>query len=257
MKLIIDERENQIFDKIHQVLRETAPTTVPNIEKKVLHLGDFIIQTDDDKIITIIERKTIADLLASIKDSRYEEQSLRLSNCEECRPENIIYIIEGSTLALGSKEKKLVYSVITSLHFFKGFRPIRTGSPHETAELLLGMMDKLVRNLTKNVPLYITNLENCEPNNVSTTPYCNVVKKVKKENITPENIGEIMLCQIPGISSVTAVAIMKHFTSFYHLLESCKNNPKCLENLQYESNGKTRKVNKSSIENIFKYFLSE
>jgi ERCC4-type nuclease len=85
--------------------------------------------------------------------------------------------------------------------------------------------------------------------------YCNVVKKVKKENVTPANIGEIMLCQVPGISSVTAIAIMKQFTSFFHLLESCKNNPNCLENLQYENNGKIRKISKSSISSIFKYFL--
>jgi hypothetical protein len=52
--------------------------------------------------------------------------------------------------------------------------------------------------------------------------YVNVIKKVKKENITPENIDEIMLCQIPGISSVTALAIIKKFNTtvlfaFYHL----------------------------------------
>jgi hypothetical protein len=81
------------------------------------------------------------------------------------------------------------------------------------------------------------------------------VKKVKKENVTQENIGEIMLCQVPGISAVTAVAIMKHFTSFYHLLESCKNDPKCLENMKYESGGKMRKINKSSIASIYRFFL--
>ena len=37
------------------------------------------------------------------------------------------------------------------------------------------------------------------------------IKKVKKENITEDNIGEIMLCQIPGISSVTSLAIMEKF----------------------------------------------
>ena len=87
--------------------------------------------------------------------------------------------------------------------------------------------------------------------------YCNVVKKVKKENVTPDNIGEIMLCQVPGISSVTAIAIMKQFPSFFHLLESCKNDPKCLENLKYTSNGKIRKISKTSIASIFKYFIDD
>ena len=59
--------------------------------------------------------------------------------------------------------------------------------------------------------------------------YCNLVKKVKKDNITPGNIGEIILSQIPGVSSVTAIAIMSKFTSFYNLIESLQKNPGCLE----------------------------
>jgi hypothetical protein len=85
--------------------------------------------------------------------------------------------------------------------------------------------------------------------------YCSVVKKVKKENVTPENIGEIVLCQIPGISSVTAITIMKKFTGFPHFLEQLQINPDCLEGITIETNGKTRKINKSSVENIKKFFL--
>lgn len=44
--------------------------------------------------------------------------------------------------------------------------------------------------------------------------YVGVVKKVKKDNITSDNIGEIMLCQIPGISSVTALAVMENSNLF-------------------------------------------
>jgi hypothetical protein len=98
----------------------------------------------------------------------------------------------------------------------------------------------------------------CEPNapieSVQTSSqYCSVVKKTKKENITPENIGEILLCQIPGISSVTAISIMKQFQNFPDLLEQLQNNPHILNNIQYECNGKMRKINKSSIENIKKF----
>ena len=87
--------------------------------------------------------------------------------------------------------------------------------------------------------------------------YCSVVKKVKKENVTPENIGEIVLCQIPGISSVTAITIMKKFTGFPHFLEQLQNNPDCLEGITIETNGKSRKINKSSVENIKKFFLQK
>ena len=41
--------------------------------------------------------------------------------------------------------------------------------------------------------------------------YVDVIKKEKKKNITPENIGEIILSQIPGVSSHTSKVIMKNF----------------------------------------------
>ena len=73
--------------------------------------------------------------------------------------------------------------------------------------------------------------------------------------MTPENIGEIVLCQIPGISSATAIAIMKKFNGFPHFLEEFKLHPDCLDGITMENQGKVRKINKSSIENLRKYFL--
>ena len=85
--------------------------------------------------------------------------------------------------------------------------------------------------------------------------YCTVVKKVKKENITPENIGEIVLCQIPGISSVTATTIMKKFGTFPNLIKELQKNPLCLDGISCETNGKTRKISKTCIENIQKFLV--
>ena len=74
-------------------------------------------------------------------------------------------------------------------------------------------------------------------------------KKVKKENITPENIGEIFLCQIPGISSQTAVAIMKEHKTLLDLICALQENSQCLDNFIV---GK-RKISKSCVENIKVY----
>jgi hypothetical protein len=84
--------------------------------------------------------------------------------------------------------------------------------------------------------------------------YCNVVKKVKKDNITPENIGEIMLCQIPGISSTSAIAIMNKFKTIQNLIINLRENDKCLQEISYiNSKGQQRKVNKTVISNIIKF----
>ena len=88
--------------------------------------------------------------------------------------------------------------------------------------------------------------------------YINVVKRVKKENITPDNIDEIMLCQIPGISAVTAKAIIEKFKTLKQLITSIENDNNILNDITYFS-GKdkpqSRKINKTSIENVKKYLL--
>ena len=43
---------------------------------------------------------------------------------------------------------------------------------------------------------------------------------------------------------------MAKFRSFVHLLDSLKENPACLDDIQYESNGKLRKISKACIESI-------
>jgi hypothetical protein len=164
---------------------------------------------------------------------------------------------------------------MTSINVYKGFSVHRTATLSETAEWLTALCDKLDREIKKgHLPPMLLKGEpvdgngngngsnSATPNAENTMtagteqPYCSVVKKVKKDNITPANIGEIILCQLPGISSVTAVAVMKKFPTFSALMEEMKANPACLDGLTYEQNGKARKVNKTSIENIKTYLLS-
>jgi hypothetical protein len=84
--------------------------------------------------------------------------------------------------------------------------------------------------------------------------YCNVIKKVKKENITPENIGEIMLCQIPGISSTSAIAVMKEFKTIQNLLAKINESETCLKDISYtNAKGQSRRINKTVIANIIKF----
>lgn len=278
MKVIIDERERDLFDQCYSIQCSQPTPTYAVISKEVLELGDILIRTDDDKDVLLIERKSFSDLLASIKDSRYEEQSYRLLNSSGLPPHSVVYLLEGVLSQLRTPiEKKILYSSMVSLNFFKGFSVHRTSSVRETAEWVLHMADKIDREFNKGkLPYYLTQPyirmfskpvsenesreETIEqvPENVfepSTSNYCTVVKKTKKENVTPENIGDIILCQIPGISSTTAMAIMKKFNCFPHFIEELNKNPECINDLSYEKNGKQRKINKTSIENIKKYLL--
>jgi len=283
MQIIIDKREYSLYEKCQELLSKQMITTSNlTIIQKELAIGDMLIQTDDSNDILLIERKTFSDLLASIKDGRYEEQSHRLLNTSELPPHSIIYLIEGMFSQLSNpKDKKIIYSAMTTLQYFKGFSVYRVSGTLEAAEWLLYTADKLYRELERGkVPYYKTPVflnifrksqQGSQPiENVSESSgelienaiiengpknYCNFVKKVKKDNITPENIGEIILCQIPGISSVTAIAIMKRFGSFPLLIDELKKDSLCLDGITCETNGKTRKISKTCIENIRKFLI--
>ena len=279
MKLILDEREAMLYDKCDSIVNNQGNTTSIQLSKQVLSLGDILVKTDEDREILIIERKSLQDLLSSIKDGRYEEQSHRLIHSSGFHPHNIIYVIEGQFSQLRSiMEKKIVYSAITSLNYFKGFSVFRTGSVQETAELVVWVAEKIDRDFCKgkvpswstvvnipnhNLDIDLTNEQLATTTTITSTTtnaaipnYCSVVKKVKKENITPENIGEIILSQIPGISSVSAIAIMKKFANFPQLMEKIKTDSECLNDIVCESKGKARKLSKAVIKSIQTYLVA-
>lgn len=305
MKIIIDERERDLFMNCYSIINSN--NSFIQLSKEVLPLGDIFIKTDENKDVMIIERKSLQDLLASIKDGRYEEQSYRLLHSSGFPPHSILYIIEGNINELRTPmEKRIVYSALTSLNYFKGFSVIRTSSIKETAEYIFWMSEKIEKNFLKSIfPYYlqpqfcnfmqkpivsileppiettygnedviipinefvntnnvINNSDNIynrtEQNHDETTVsnYCTVVKKVKKDNITPENIGEIILCQIPTISSVSAISIMKKFKTFPNLMKEININVDCLNDIVCENKGgKPRKLAKNCIDNIKKYLL--
>jgi hypothetical protein len=54
-----------------------------------------------------------------------------------------------------------------------------------------------------------------------------------------------MLCQIPGISSVYAQAILKKFLGFSNMLYEIKAGTARFDNIMYETNGKERRIPKT------------
>lgn len=245
-KLIIDERETFLF-------HACKPTEhIREISKEVLPLGDIIIASDSGSPIVLFERKTLSDLLSSIKDGRYEEQSYRLQHSLLLQPHNIVYIIEGMYSQLPKPtDKKTIMSAMTSLLHFKGFSVLRTSSVQDTAELIVYMADKIHRSLLQGKQFYVPiRIEKDELMEIE--PYCTVVKTVKKENLTPENIGEVLLCRIPGIRSVTAVAIMKKAQgSILNLIKILQESPEILETIMVGE----RKISKTAVANLKRYLL--
>jgi ERCC4-type nuclease len=246
MRLIIDIREQDLIDACKMWLEREPGISGITVETESLPIGDILMKTDEKEVL-IVERKTLADLISSIKDGRYEEQSHRLKHASGFLPHNVVYMIEGMYSTLKSNtDKTLVLSTITSLNYFKGFSVMRTCSVYESAETLIQMARKIDNNFAKGIVPYSVE-EAC-------VPYSGFVKKVKKENITSENIEEIMLSQIPGISSQYAKSILNHFGGLFLLLENIKNNTASFVDIQYtDSKGKMRKIPKTCEEQIIKF----
>lgn len=283
MNIHIDVREHELIEQIKKTISNTLTYQHLNVIIETLPLGDAIIEMNGlEKVI--IERKSIHDLAASIKDGRYEEQSYRLSGCE-IHNHNIFYVIEGDLKYINKfrqrMDEKTLYSAIFSLSYYKGFSVIRTFTLEETSMFLCNTANKIRKcELEGKRPYYSNNIgtnkttsdttrdTTSDIHSVTTSltttplindeiniPYVNVIKKVKKENITPENIGEIMLCQIPGISSVTAIAVMAHFKTIANLIKQVEEHgEQCLKDVAYiTSKEQSRKLNKTCITNIIRF----
>ena len=292
MKIIIDEREHDLMNACKSLC-----DSYPNIqlEKRVLPLGDILISDMvvgeggggvAEKEYILIERKTINDLLASIKDGRYKEQSFRLINSAGATlpsPHCVHYLIEG---IIPAGKRNLVFSTMTSLRFGKGFGVLRTATVVETAELLFVMTDKIMRDRKKGVSFVLftpqqqqqraekdikqhnegggvegegegegggeTNEGGGGAEGGNELHYCSAIKKEKKKNINKNNIGEILLCQIPSINHVSAIAIMKEFNgSIETMIAKMRESPDALNHIII---GEKRKLGKNAITILYEFF---
>jgi len=154
MLIIIDEREISLYNKCAELLQSDAKYSSITLTKKVLHLGDVLIQLDDEKDLILIERKTFSDLLSSIKDGRYAEQSHRLIYSSGYPPHSIIYLIEGMYSQIHNvAEKQIILSSMTSANIFKGFSVHRTSTVTESAEWIVQMAHKIGNEISKEAHL--------------------------------------------------------------------------------------------------------
>lgn len=254
IKVILDVREKSIIKTCQELISKNKKFENILIETKALDLGDITIcDIKTNKELVIIERKTIPDLIASIKDNRYKEQGFRLENSEYPN-HNIVYMIEGDNINGYTQDKDMIYSSMFSLFYFKGFSIFRTKDIKESAYVILNSAYKIAKEDKKRESYY--NSSNLVKKEV-TEDYTSVVKKKKNSNITTENFGEIVLMQIPSISNTTAKAIMSEFKTVQNLINCLKEDEKCLDKITTTAdNGKSRKISKTSIKNIVTFLLA-
>jgi len=256
MLIKIDYRETDLLSKITD-LNQYADISIQSVN---LPLGDIIICSDDGTEKVMIERKTLKDLAASIRDGRYKEQGFRLNACD-LPNHNIFYLLEGNLQTYkpfhkGAVDKYALLSSMVSITYYKGFSLYRANNLEESAEWLLQVAYKIGKEgghsfYEKNTCVATEN------STVVDDSYSTILKRTKKNNITPENIGEIMLSQIPNVSTGVAITIMEKYKTLKVLMEALSVDKNALDSIKTMNKaGQARKINKTTIENIYTYLLA-
>jgi ERCC4-type nuclease len=235
-----------------------------------LEVGDIQLSAVGDlgqiQAWLVIERKTHADMVASIKDGRYKEQKLRLSTAikQAIYPARYMYILEG--MQISSNEIPQLMGGWISTQFRDNIAMCRTISVEETAELVIRLAERMYKNFgelfpvsqvgnipasekedtkkilvgtssaeqqldtadqantvvdgtTKTIKIQNGNSNNKEAGEDNyLDALAGTIKTKKKDNLTPALCQQLMVCNIPGISSSLAVPIIQHFETLGKLI---------------------------------------
>lgn len=202
MELHIDNRETELIKHFpNAIVKQLAIGDIQVFISPILPLTDATSSTTPAPAPTpyiILERKTIADLYASIIDGRYREQKARLMSS----PAPFGYIIEGQAPTSMAPDKvKICTSAIIHTTVRDRIPIIRTTDMQGTVEALNSI---LTIDPTKNIQV---------------SSYTSFFKPEKKENMTPSICYQQQLMCIPGVSVETAKAIASVYPNMYSLTE--------------------------------------
>jgi len=252
MKLICDYRERAIIKKIEQASLNAEYNSIECITEN-LFIGDFVIGN------IIIERKTHADLASSILDGRYKEQCARLCEYREENPgTKIVYFIEGNfdfCMNAHNINKEKLISAIFTLLYEKNFSVILTKHLNETSDFLLKFCKKYFTKYDNSQPSLEHNTLNTDIQNIE-----HLVKQGTKKSsqINKNNIGVMMLCNVPHVSINIANALLQPFEyKLYDFLTKIQEDKTYLDNFKVQGkDGKPRKLSKKIAEYLKEYFTS-
>ena len=215
MDLTVDDRENAVIIYLEKMLC---------IKKERITVGDYVYSYNGNAIV-IVERKTLCDLSASIKDGRMSnhDKLLEAQTNHKC---HILYIIEGPQYpGLEKKFNRIPYKCLQgkldSLLFRNNIKIIWTKDAEHTAKRLTGLC-KTFESMVKDGVF-----DGC------LTKTDNVAKV--KHAVKIDQIHIQMLKKIPGISYKSASAILNHY-NIKQILTGQTEEEKCY-NIQYIDSG--------------------
>jgi len=173
LRIIVDDREKK--SGIPELLKSVGL----NVEMKTLPVGDYIVAPE-----TIVERKSIRDLMASVFDGRLFDQCTRLKE----HFEHPIVLMEGNVDEIEeiTDNPLIFYGALSTVVLDFKIPVIPTPSAAHTAKLLVSM---------------------CSRKDAPKGPY---LKKIKKSpDLERQQLSS--LCSLPGVGEKFAVRMLEKF----------------------------------------------
>lgn len=185
-------------------MRETAlkASLMVAATSAALPVGDVWIGCSGEHITTggvILERKTVADFDASIKDGRYDEQRGRMLAYAQEHQAKVAYVVEG-TLADSALGREALVKKVATAELVYGIPVFRTFSPAETARLVETLLTMWSEG--KFTGEGIGRAQRAADG----------IHIVKKQNVEdPRQFALQILCQCPGMSVKGGEALLAEF----------------------------------------------
>lgn len=175
LRIIIDERERK--SGIPDLLRAVGI----NIEMKTLPIGDYIVAPE-----TIVERKSVRDLVSSVFDGRLFDQCNRLKEHYQFP----IILMEGNVDEINeiTENPLIFYGAISTIALDFKIPIIPTPSADHTAKLLVSLCSR------------------------KETPKGPFLKKIKKSNNVQKQ-QLTALSSLPGVGEKLSIRMLKKFGS--------------------------------------------
>ena len=174
-----------------------------------LPVGDVWIGCEGDQVAAngiILERKTVADFDASIKDGRYDEQRGRMLAYAQERGAKVAYVVEGhlekSSLGPVALVKKIAHAELNH-----GIPVFRTFSQAETARLCEALL-----------AMWADGKFGGDGRAQRAADGIHIVKRANVDD--PHQFALQILCQCPGLSVKAAEALLAEFGGLKQILEA-------------------------------------
>ncbi len=193
LRIIVDEREKK--SGIPRLLKSIGL----NLEMKSLPVGDYIVAPE-----TVVERKSIHDLMSSVFDGRLFDQCSRLKEHFQYP----IVLMEGNVDEIEEiiDNPLIFYGAVSRVALDFKIPIIPTPSAEHTAKLLISL---------------------CTKRESSTGPF---LKKIRKStDLQRQQLS--VLCSLPGVGEKLAIRMLEKFGTPLNVLSSTTNDLAKVEGL--------------------------